>query len=88
MMGGNCETFVYASNHGCPRFAGQIQQTEVSESVRCADPPAGGQPCRLSTERMMIHGEIYEYFYTYAAATGYVESGVGHEGPAATPASG
>ena len=27
----------------------------------------------------MIHGEIYEYFYTYGA-DGYAESGIGRKG--------
>ncbi len=82
MMGGNCETFLYASNRGCTHFVGQVQETEVASGPRCADAPQGGKPCRLTTSRMMIHGEIYEYFYTYAEATGYVEAGVGDRGPA------
>lgn len=81
MMGGNCETYLYASAGSvCPRYVGHVQATEVSSGPSCAEPPVGRAPCRLSASRMMIHGEIYEYFYTYHPA-GYAESGVGHEGP-------
>jgi len=79
MMGGNCDYYLYASSRGCPHFAGIVQVTEVSSGVSCAEPPADGTPCKLSASRMMIHGEIYEYFYTYGAG-GYVEAGVGHRG--------
>jgi hypothetical protein len=80
MMGGNCETFLYASNDGCPRYAGQVLVTRVTSGPHCADPPRDRTPCRLSASRMMIHGEIYEYFYVYEPGRGYVESGVGHRG--------
>lgn len=81
MMGGNCATFLYASaGSKCPRFVGQVQVTRVSSGPVCAEPSVGHAPCRLSASRMMIHGEIYEYFYTYSSA-GYAESGVGDEGP-------
>jgi hypothetical protein len=79
MMGGNCETYLYASNDGCPRYAGQVQVTRVTSGPTCADPPRGRAPCRLSASRMMIHGEIYEYFYVHGPG-GYTEAGVGHRG--------
>ena len=76
MMGGNCDTYLYASGNGCPRYVGQVQVTRVSSGPTCADPPQGRTPCRLSASRMMIHGEIYEYFYVYGPG-GYQEAGVG-----------
>ena len=79
MMGGNCEHILYGSGRGCARFLGVVTVTRVSSGPRCAEPPRDGQPCRLSASRMMLHGEIYEYFYTYGPG-GYVESGVGHRG--------
>jgi hypothetical protein len=79
MMGGNCDLFVYATGGGCTRFVGKVQQTEVTSSLHCAEPPQGGTPCKLSATRMMIHGELYEYFYVYGP-NGYVEAGVGHRG--------
>jgi hypothetical protein len=79
MMGGNCDTYLYASNDGCPRFVGVVQVTQVSSGPRCVEPAKGRVPCRLSASRMMIHGEIYEYFYEHGP-DGYVEAGVGHRG--------
>lgn len=51
----------------------------VTSGPSCADPPKGRVPWRLSASRMMIHGEIYEYFYVYGPG-GYHEAGVGHRG--------
>ncbi len=84
MMGGNCDTYLYASNDGCPRYVGQVQVTRVSAGPSCADPPRDRVPCRLSASRMMIHGEIYEYFYVFAP-DGYQEAGVGHQGERPPP---
>jgi len=79
MMGGNCDTYLYASNDGCPRYVGVVQVTQVSSGPRCVEPAKGRAPCRLSASRMMIHGEIYQYFYEHGP-DGYVEAGVGHRG--------
>lgn len=80
-VGGNCDHHLYGSNHGCARYLGTVLATRVSSGPICWDPPsADGTPCKISASRMMIHGEIYQYFYDYGP-DGYVEAGVGNEGP-------
>jgi len=80
MMGGNCDVFLYASNAGCPRFVGKVIVTRITSGPSCAEPPARLQPCKLSASRMMIHGEVYEYFYELHDGS-YREAGVGTKGP-------
>lgn len=78
-MGGNCEYHLFASADGCARYVGTVQATRVASAPRCADSPRNRTPCRITATRMMIHGELYEYFYAYGA-NGYAEAGVGHKG--------
>lgn len=77
MMGGNCDTYIYASNQGCPKYLGTVMVTQVSSGPHCVQPAVWPTPCKLSATRMMIHGELYEYFYIYGPS-GYQEAGVGH----------
>ena len=70
---------VYKDNRGCARYLGKVTVTRVTSGPDCSEPARNGVPCRLSASRMMIHGEIDEYFYVYGP-DGYVEDGVGHRG--------
>jgi len=76
----DCTYLLYVADTPCPRFVAELEGT-VIDRPRCDEPAKAGTLCRISLDRMMIHGDLQEYFYRYVPGTGYVEDGHGRYVP-------
>ena len=80
----NCDYLIYVETGGCARFLGEVHGAPYADPW-CATQGTPDQPCRISINRHMIHGDAQEYFYDVVDGQ-YVETGSGrYFGPPEKP---
>jgi hypothetical protein len=78
-MFGNAEVTLWRVGGDCPEKLGTIVAWQFDEP-RCAEPPTGGNVCRMTANRRMMHDDYQEYFWVVGEG-GFVEAGAGRYVP-------
>jgi hypothetical protein len=74
-MFGNVEFVLWRVGGACPEKLGVIEAWAFDEP-RCVEPPVGGQVCRMTANRRMMHDDYQEYFWVLGP-DGFVQDGSG-----------
>ena len=74
-MHGNAPFVLWRVGDACPEKLGTITAWQFDEP-RCAEPPTGGQVCRMTANRRMMHDDYQENFWVLGE-DGFVEAGAG-----------